>query len=152
MNLLKTPKHSVDFLMLTFLFYITLPILEWLSLKSDLANGILSPNADSIGLDLIEFIFTLIIFAPIVSGFVIWIVWSYPVQVSLFSYNEKRPFLSFIWTLILGFLSCDSLAYGIIKTAEGNFAETIKSIIICYFCLLFRAAIIFRKGERRWAF
>jgi hypothetical protein len=146
-RILKTPQESLTFLILTFLFYVTSPIFEWLSLKHDLMDGKFASNADSIGIGITQFIFCLIIFAPFTGIFTLWIMWKYPPKVSLFGYNERRPFWSFIWTLIFGFLFLNSFIYGFIKTVEGNFAETIKTFFICYLCLVFRASIIFRKGE-----
>lgn len=133
--------------MLAFLSYVTSPILEGFCLFSDVTNGKYPVNADSLGLGVGQFIFALIIFAPIAAGFVIWIVWKYPPQVSFFGYNENRPLWSFVWTLIFGFLIFHSLAESVLSVYENNIARALQNLIIAYLCLLFRAAIVFRKQD-----
>lgn len=151
-KIFKTPKDGLNFLMLTFFVYITAPIFKWFSLENDLANEKFSVNADSIGLGLVQFTFALILFAPFVSAFVGWVLWKYPLEVSLFGFNCQRLLWSFVWTLVFGFLFFDSLAFGLIGLAKGNFSSAIENLIIGYLCLVFRASIIFRKGEKQWAF
>ncbi|MGI8469982.1 MAG: hypothetical protein ACR2N3_16200 [Pyrinomonadaceae bacterium] len=56
-KILKTPKGKLNFLMLTFFVYVTVPIFEWFSLENDLVSGRFSINADSIGLDLFTKVF-----------------------------------------------------------------------------------------------
>lgn len=146
-KILKTPKDGLNFLMLTFLVYIAAPIFVWFGLRSDLINGKFSANADSIGLGLIQFTLILILSAPFLLALIVWILWNYPPEVSLFGFNHQCPLRSFFWSLIFGFLFLGMLLFSLESFLEGNFFVLIENLIVSYLLLVFRASIIFRKGK-----
>lgn len=141
----KTPKDGIHILMLTFLLYITAPMFEWQILQTNLANNNYPVDADSIGLGLFQFIFALILFAPFVLGFTIWVLWKYPPQCPLFGFNFGRSVWSFFWTLVFGFLFFNSFALAIINFSEVFIVGAIQNLLLGYLFLLFRASIIFRS-------
>ena len=141
----KTPKDSLHTFMLTFLIYITAPIFEWQVLQTNLANNIYAVNADSIGLGLFQFVVGWILFAPLVLGFTIWVLWKYPSQCSLFGFNFKRIIWSFFWTLVFGFLFFNCFALAILNISEFFFIGAIQNLLLGYLFLLFRTSIIFRN-------
>jgi hypothetical protein len=141
----KTPQNSLDVLMLTFLIYITTPIFEWQILETHLANDIYQVDADSIGLGLFQFLAAWVLFAPLVLGFTIWILWKYTPQVPLFGFNSKRIIWSFFWTLVFGFLFFYCFASAVRNIAEHFFIGMIQNLSLSYLFLLFRASIIFRN-------
>lgn len=141
----KTPKDSLHIFMLTFLIYITAPIFEWQILQTNLANNIYAVDADSIGLGLFQFVGGWILFAPLVLGFTIWVLWKYPSQCSLFGFNFKRIIWSFFWTLVFGFLFFNSFALAIINLSEVFIIGAIQNLLLGYLFLLFRTSIIFRN-------
>lgn len=144
---LKTPKGGLTLLMLTFFVYVTAPIFEWVYLDNLLASGKLPVNADSIGLPFGLFIIVWVLGIPFVSAFTFWVLWKYPAQVSLFGFNYRRPLWSFVWTLVCAFLAFDSLALVFVNFAEIYFAGALQELALAYLFLLFRASIVFRKGE-----
>jgi len=146
-KILKTPKDGLTFLMLTLFIYVTAPIFEWLALEDLLTSGKLPPNADSIGLEFAFFLFAWILGIPIVLAFIYWILWKYPAQVSLLGFNSQRPFWSYVWTLVFVFLAFDSLALVFVNLAENYFLGALQHLALVYLFLLFRASIVFRKGE-----
>lgn len=141
----KTPKDRIHILMLTFLLYITAPIFQWQILQTNLTNNIYPVDADSIGLGLFQFIFALILFAPLVLSFTIWVLWKYPPQCSLFGFNFKRSIWSFFWTLVFSFLIFNCFALAILNIAEFFFISATQNLLLGYLFLLFRTSIIFRS-------
>ncbi len=141
----KTPKDSLHIFMLTFLIYITAPIFEWQIIQTNLANGIYAVDADSIGLGLFQFMIAWILFAPLVLGFTIWVLWKYPPQSSLFGFNFRRTIWSFLWTLVFGFLFFNSFALAVRNLSELFLIGAIQNLLLGYLFLLFRASIIFRN-------
>jgi len=146
-TILKTPKDSLTFLMLTFFVYVTAPIFEWLNLQDLLTSGKLPPNADSIGLGFAFFLFSWVLGLPFVLAFTYWVLWKYPPRVSLFGFNSARLIWSLIWTVIFGFLIYDCMKFVFLNYTDNYFAGVLENLLLAYFFMVIRASIVFRKGE-----
>ena len=78
------------------------PLVERVYYETNLRRGVYPPEADSIGIPIMQFMAGWLVTLPVVLAFIWFALREYPGSVSFLAYNSTRPAWSAVWSALLG--------------------------------------------------
>lgn len=124
-------------------YYFSNPIIEWRNYNKSLLEGDYSVNTDSIGL---PFGLYLMVWGGglLIIALLLWAIQkSHTKDLSLFTYNKKRPVISVIVSLFTVFLISWNIFYIFEQISEFDSINFLYAIVEIYLLMCLRIILIF---------
>jgi hypothetical protein len=86
----------------------SMPIVERIYYETNLRRGAYSPEADSIGIPIAQFMFGWVVTLPLFVAFTWFALREYPGNVSFLAFNGRRRVWSWVWSVLFSAIGHES--------------------------------------------
>jgi len=142
--MLTTPKHRTPIIVLAVFLYLTAPLVEWYYFNTELARGNFQSTSDSILLPIWTFLIGWALGAPLAALLIWYALFRYPGKVSVFGFNEVRPYWSLAWSIVFALLVFCDLFFAALSAYRSQPLDFLQSVMMVYLLLCLRASIVYR--------